>query len=213
MRIYDVSVPVHPAMVIYPGDAGVSVTPVARMDRGDVADVSALSFGTHTGTHIDPPSHFIPGGETIDQIPLEVMVGPCIVVDAEACGAAITRAFLQEVTIPTGTERLLFKTRNSTLWKSSAFAKDFVYIDADAACWLVEQGARLVGIDYLSVEQFGFDKPETHTTLLGAGVVVVEGLDLSQIPPGRYTLLCLPLNLKGGDGAPARVILVDGPLS
>ena len=209
MRIHDISVAIEPDMVTYPGDAGVALEAVARMSDGGVADVSALTLGTHTGTHVDPPSHFIPGGMTVDEIPLDQLVGPCIVVDARSETKCITRAFLNRSQLPDGVERVLFRTRNSALWAKNGFARDFVYIEPDAARWLAERNVRVVGIDYLSVERFGFDHPETHTTLLGAGTIIIEGLDLSRIEPGPYTLVCLPLKVVGGDGAPARVALIE----
>ncbi|MCX6024602.1 MAG: cyclase family protein [Chloroflexi bacterium] len=212
MRIYDVTVPIRAEMPVYPGDAPVQIIPVARFSKGDIAEVSELRLGTHTGTHVDPPGHFVPGGAMADRLPLEVMLGECLVVDARGVTGAISVAFLEGAGIPAGAQRLLFLTSNSALWASPEFARDFVYIAPDAARWLVERGVRLVGVDYLSVEQFGFDRPDTHTTLLGAGVVVIEGLNLTEVPPGAYTLLCLPLRLADGDGAPARVVLVEGQL-
>ena len=212
MKIHDVSVPISPDLPVYPGDAGVVLTPVARMAQGGVADVSLLSLGTHTGTHVDPPGHFIPGGATGAHLSLEVLVGPAWV--ADVCGhRVISREVLERIDLPAGVERLLFKTDNSHLWARPGFAEDFVYIDGGAAQWLVDRGVKLVGIDYLSVEQFGFDRPVAHRTLLGAGVIIIEGLDLRAIKQGPYTLACLPIKIAGGDGAPARVVLIEGELA
>ncbi|MBI4498320.1 MAG: cyclase family protein [Chloroflexi bacterium] len=211
MKIHDISVPISAELPVYPGDAGVSLTPVARMAQGAVADVSLLSLGTHTGTHVDPPGHFLPGGATVDALPLEVLIGPAWVADARGL-PTITRPVVEQLDIPVGAQRVLFRTDNSELWERREFVKDFVYLEGDAARWLVERGVRLVGIDYLSVERFGFDRPEAHLTLLGAGVVILEGLDLRAVRQGPYTLLALPLKIQGGDGAPARVVLLEGEL-
>lgn len=212
VKIYDVSVPISPELPVYPGDSGVEITPVARMAQGALADVSRLSLGTHTGTHVDPPGHFILGGAMVDSLPLDVLIGPAWVADTRG-HRAITREVLERLDIPQGVLRVLFLTDNSALWdQRHEFARDFVYLKGDAAQHLVDRGMQLVGIDYLSVEQFGSDRPVTHLTLLGAGVVIIEGLDLREIRPGRYTLVCLPLKIAGGDGAPARVVLIEGGL-
>jgi arylformamidase len=160
----------------------------------------------HTGTHVDAPRHFIPGGAGVESLPLAALIGPVRVVSIQHEGAVrveeLERAGLE------GVERVLFRTRNSDQWSDSLFKEDFVYLDPDAAQWLVDRGVSLVGVDYLSVEAFAAPEPLTHRTLLGAGVVVVEGLDLSEISPGDYFLSCLPLKLAGADGAPARVVLM-----
>lgn len=207
MKIYDISVPISAALPVYPGDAGIAITPVLRMSEGGAADVSLLSLGTHTGTHVDPPGHFIPGGALADTLSLETMIGPAWVADASG-HPAITGAVLERLKIPAGVERLVLRTDNSELWDRPGFAEDFVYIDGEAAQLLVGRGVRLVGIDYLSVEKFGAGRPEAHHALLGAGVIIVEGLDLREVEQGQYTLLCLPLKIKDGDGAPARVVLI-----
>ena len=137
---------------------------------------------------------------------------PAWVADARG-HRVITRAVLERLDIPQRALRLLLHTDNSALWdKSQEFVRDFVYLDGDAARWLVERGLRLVGNDYLSVEKFGAERPVTHLTLLGAGVVILEGLDLREVAQGAYTLVCLPLKITGGDGAPARVVLIEGNL-
>ena len=205
MKIFDVTVPISTDMVVYPGD------PPVKLDRRKVigekdsqANVTRYSFGSHTGTHVDPPFHFIEDGITVDQLPLELLMGRVRVVEINS--AIIDEAALGEFDF-TADVRLFFKTRNSYLWNNSKFAKQFVYITPQAARQLVDNGIKLVGIDYLSVEKFGFEKPETHLTLLGAGVVIIEGLDLREVEPGDYEMICLPLKIKNGDGAPARVVL------
>jgi arylformamidase len=204
MKIYDVTIPISPAMPVYPGDPSVSVEKVMQMSRGDVANVTHLSFGTHTGTHIDAPHHFIDGAMTVDEIPLNLLIGRARVVEVTA--PVITGAVLEEMDF-TADVRVLFKTRNSYLWSNPAFVKDFVYLTKDAAQYLVGNGIKLVGIDYLSVEQFGFSEPDAHRTLLGNGTIIIEGLNLSEVEPGDYELICLPLKIDKGDGAPARAVL------
>jgi arylformamidase len=213
-RILDVSIPVHTAMIVYPGDPTVELAPAQRIERGDPSNVSTLRLGTHTGTHVDPPAHFLPGGPTADALPLEVLVGPAVVADLRDAEGAIGPAELDRLALPDRVERLLLRTRNSDLWgrpPGAAFPDSWIGLAADGAGWMVERGVRLAGIDFLSIEPpdtgVGVGFP-THLALLEAGVVVVEGLDLRKAPAGPYELLCLPLRLAGGDGAPARVVLV-----
>ena len=207
MKIYDVTVPLAPEIPVYPGDPAFQSKQLSCLEHGDICTVSQLSFGSHTGTHVDPPSHFIAGGITLDQLSLEVLIGKARVVDAGAVDA------IDAVTIASanlaGVERVLFKTRNSKLWQrgEKEFDQNFVYIEAEAAKMLVESGVKLVGIDYLSVEKFNFDAPATHYTLLRNNVIIIEGLNLSEVVDGEYELICLPMKIKGGDGGPARVVL------
>lgn len=206
MKIYDITVPISNALPVYPGDPAIHIERIQSLEKGDIARVSHLSFSTHIGTHIDPPYHFIKDGVPLDQAPLDIFIGPARVVDvgdAASIDAALLATFDLE-----GASRVIFKTRNSRLWReTSEFQKDFVYLETDAAEALVARGVKLVGIDYLSIEKFGFDKPTTHWTLLGNNVFIVEGLDLNEIAPGDYELICLPLKIKDGDGGPARVVL------
>lgn len=205
-RYYDITVPISTALPVYPGDPPIELERVMRLEQGDIANVTRLCCSTHIGTHVDPPSHFLPGGRSLDQLPLETLIGPAKVLDVGKV-AAIDAAVVKGCDLA-GAKRVLFKTRNSGFWPGSAeFREDFTYIERDAAQLLVDQGVRLVGIDYLSVEKFDFDQPATHRVLLGAGVVIVEGLALGDVPPGDYELFCLPLKIKDGDGAPARVVL------
>jgi arylformamidase len=204
MKIYDVTIPISPTMPVYPGDPSVSVEKVLQMSKGDVANVTHLSFGTHTGTHIDAPHHFVDGAMTVDEIPLNLLIGRARVVEITA--PVITAEVLEEIDF-TADVRVLFKTRNSYLWSTSTFVKEFVYLTKDAAQYLVDNGIKVVGIDYLSVEQFNFSSPDAHRTLLGNGAVIIEGLNLSEIEPGDYELICLPLKIEKGDGAPARAVL------
>lgn len=203
MRIYDVTWPISPEMAVWPGDPPVSLERVKRMEAGAKNNLSHLACSAHAGTHVDAPLHFIADGATVTSLSLEILVGPARVV-ALPDGDAITASMLAPLDLK-GVSRLLFKTRNSGLPRTK-FVEDFAALAGDAAQWVVEHGIQLVGVDYLSVEAFGGDG-SVHRALLGAGVVVVEGLDLSDAPPGDYVLYCLPLKLTGSEGAPARVIL------
>lgn len=210
MPIYDISLPVSESLVVWPGDPGIHITQPSHLDRGDSCTVTRLDMGAHTGTHVDAPAHFLRGGTGVDALDLEALVGPALVVQVRGADA-LTADLLARLSIPQGSERLLFRTRNSERWASSRglFDEDFVAITEDGAHWLVERGVRLVGVDYLSVAPFA-EPAATHRILLRAGVVALEGLDLSKIRPGVYQLVCLPLKLVGSDGAPARAILIDG---
>jgi arylformamidase len=211
MPLYDISVPIAPGVTpVYAGDPGIEVESWASLARGDAANVSMLHFGAHTGTHIDAPAHFIAGAPGLTQIALDALVGPARVVEIPEDVRAIDAGHVERA-VPDGTRRVLFKTRNSAFWADARgrFREDFTYIAPDAARALVSRGVRLVGFDYLSVEKFGSDDFETHTTLLSEGVVILEGLDLSAVAAGAYELLCLPLRIAAGDGdgAPARAVL------
>lgn len=206
MKIYDVTVPISAELPVYPGDPEIQLEHIMSLEKGDIANVTRLCCSTHIGTHVDPPSHFIAGAMSLDELPLETLIGTARVVDVGDV-SAIDRAVLNGCDL-SGATRVLFKTRNSSFWpESKTFHEDFVYIESDAARRLVELGVQLVGIDYLSVERFNFDEPTTHLVLLGANVIIVEGLALRDVPPGDYELLCLPLKIKDGDGSPARVVL------
>ncbi len=212
MKVHDVTLTLTPGMTTWSGEPGPKLTPLRRIARGDAANVSELCLGDHTGTHVDPPVHFIEGGATVDALPIEALLGPCVVLEFADRGN-IGGEWLAAQRVPAGTERILFKTRNSELWRdiSHPFTRDFTAVSASAARWCVEHGIRLVGVDYLSIEPQGPEKEgyPTHTTLLGKGVVIIEGLDLRGIRPGRYELICAPIKVAGGDGAPARVFLVE----
>jgi arylformamidase len=208
MKIYDVSLTISTKIPIYPGDPKVEIKPVSRISQGDGANVSLICLGSHTGTHVDPPFHFVESGLTIDQIPLELLVGDCFVLSLGDV-SAVRVEHLEAADIPRNTERLLLKTRNSLLLKEPVFHRNFTYLEPDAADWLVKHGIKLVGVDYLSIEQFQSKNHETHLRLLKSGVVILEGLDLSEVVEGIYTLVCLPIKIAGGDGAPARVILIQ----
>jgi arylformamidase len=176
--------------------------------RGDNANVTRLSMGVHTGTHIDAPFHFEPNKATIDQLSLDVLIGPCRVFEIPEISKAIGPSDLEKLDFDNHI-RVLFKTRNSKLWKNGerVFKKDFVHMQLEGAKFLIDQSIKLVGIDYLSIENYGSLDHATHHLLLRNNVVILEGLDLSRVSPGDYELIALPLKLKGADGSPARVVL------
>ncbi len=192
-------------MLIYPGDPGVEITREKTIGAGSSANVSGYCMGSHTGTHIDPPFHFFPDGKTADLLPLDALIGPARVI--EAPGAEIDGNFLAGA-LTGGAVRVLFKTGNSRFCEAPDFHKDFAHLTPDGAEYLARLGVRLVGIDYLSIEKFHSADHAVHRLFLGNGVVVVEGLNLSDVEPGDYTLACLPLKVIGGDGAPARAVLI-----
>jgi arylformamidase len=205
MKIYDVTVPFSAELPVYPGDPAVKLDSVLRIADGAQCNVSHLSCGSHTGTHIDAPYHFLESGIKVDQIPLNLLIGRTRV--AEITAPRIDCTVLKEIDLEAHV-RLLFKTRNSYLWNTTnQFLEEYVHVTPEAAMMLVENGIKLVGIDYLSIEKFGSTDFQTHYTLLGNGVIIIEGLNLAEVEPGDYELICLPLKVKDGDGAPARVIL------
>jgi arylformamidase len=204
MKIYDVTVPLSKELVVYPGDPHVKITRRTKVNDNEAKwNLSRYTFSSHAGTHVDPPFHLIEDGVTVDKLPLELLMGPARVVEISA--PYIDEAVLAEFDF-TPDARLLFKTRNSYLWSQKNFVKDYVYLTAGAARLLVNDGIKVVGIDYLSVDKFD-SEPETHMTLLSGGAIIIEGLDLRDIEPGNYEMICLPLKVAGGDGAPARVVL------
>ena len=204
MKIYDVTVPLSKDSIVYPGDPHVKINRRTKVNEDESKyNLSRYSFSSHAGTHVDPPFHLIEGGITVDKLPLELLMGRARVVEVTA--PVIDEAVLEEFDF-TVDARVLFKTRNSYLWSNKTFVKDYVYMTPGAACSLIKDGIKLVGIDYLSVDKFE-GEPETHRALLSADTIIVEGLDLREVEPGDYELICLPLKVKDGDGAPARVIL------
>ncbi len=206
MRIYDISLTISPNLPTWPSDPDVILERVSKIEEGSNANVSRLDMGVHTGTHVDAPYHFIPEGSSVEHISLRTLTGRVYVLHLPDVDT-ITAEVLKSAEIPPRTRRLLFKTRNSELWANQVtdFRIDFVGLTADGAQYLVDRKVILVGTDYLSVSPYKQSRP-THEILLDASVVIVEGLDLSQVSQGRYTIYCLPLKLGGADGAPARVI-------
>jgi len=202
----DISVPIEPDTPIFEGDPAYRIELSASMAAGDLCNVSQLAMGAHTGTHLDAPSHFIDGGPASESIPPEACMGPAWVVDATRLTRTIGAVDLATLEIPSGETRLLFKTPNSELWSKPGFQSGFIALDETAAAFLVEREVGLVAIDYLSIAPFG-DPVATHRTLLGAGVVILEGTDLRAVEPGPVELLCLPIRLIGSDGVPARALV------
>ena len=209
MRTYDISLTITPELPVWPGDPPVSLERTSKIEAGDDANVTRMSMGVHVGTHVDAPYHFLGDRPTIDQLPLKLLTGRAYVLEIDKDVDLITAEVLRGAEIPPRTRRLLFKTRNSQYWVDEVheFQTDFVGVSADAAQYLVDRSVKLVGVDYLSVAPYHESAPP-HEIFLGAGVVVVEGLNLSQVTQGRYTLYCLPIKIGGADGAPARAILI-----
>jgi arylformamidase len=202
VSLLDVTIPIRNGMPVYDDNPGVCLERARSIAEGDVVNISRLDLGVHTGTHVDAPVHFIEGGEGVEAIEPELLIGEAYVVDATSLDAAITGEALESLDLPDGAERLLFKTPNSRLWDLDTFTRDFIRFLESGAVALLERGVRLVGIDYLSIGD-----EAAHRVFLGNGIVPLEGLDLRLVDPGRYRLYCLPLNLVGSDGAPARVLL------
>ncbi len=203
--MYDVSLTIYPGMPIWPGHPPVAVETTKSIARGDSSNVSLLHIGTHTATHIDAPRHFIPGALGIDSIAPELLLGQARLFQLPEAHH-IDRKLLEGLDLK-GVERLLLGTRNSALLKQRQHEPDYAYVSENAARYLVDTGIKLVGVDYLSIEEYQKEGRPAHHILLEAGVVIVEGLDLTAVPSGDYELLCLPLKLKDADGAPARVFL------
>jgi arylformamidase len=206
-RIYDISVPIRTGGLVYPGNPEIDIELQQAIARGAGANVSSVHFGSHTGTHADAAKHFFDDGQTVDRIPLDRLIGPALLVkfpdDVRSIGAAeLGKQDLGKH------KRILLGTRNSALLSRKEFAKDYTFLAPDGAQYLVDRGVELVGIDYLSIEQFHSGHHRTHRTLLERSVVIVEGLDFSAPTPGEYQFICLPLRIEGCDGAPARAVLV-----
>ena len=193
---------------VYEGDAPMKFDFLKDMRKGDALTLSVYSMGAHSGTHIDAPMHFVRDGAPIDRVPLEPLIGPARVIDIPDAVQAIDAAELNRHDWK-GVPRVIFRTRSSLRgWMaSSIFHRDFAYISPDAAQLLADAGVQLVGIDYISAEQFGAPAPRTHRILLGKGIPIVEGLALETVPPGDYFLIVLPMKVAGHEGAPARAVL------
>jgi arylformamidase len=206
--IYDVSVPIANGMPVWPSDPPLQLTSQGHLsrDKTHTVQVTRIEMGSHTGTHIDAPFHFVEGGRRLEDISLNEMVGPAMVVQIQGV-PSIQRKHLTPLNW-TDVRRVLFKTDNSTHWNDGTFYEEFVFLEPDAAEFLVQQGVRLVGIDYLSIDPYKSEKHPAHFVLLPRNVIIVEGLNLSGVEPGPYQMVALPLNLQSGDGAPARVILI-----
>jgi len=204
-KLLDVSVPLAPGIPAYPGNPQFELQPIKRISEGGSSNVSGLVMGTHTGTHVDAPRHFIDGGAGVDELALNLLIGRARVVEITRRGGIGAEDF--EAAGLREDIRVLLKTSNSRLWNSDVFHEDYTYVSEAGARYLVEQGVKVVGIDYLSIEQFRKPGAPAHRMLLSNGVIIIEGLNLAEAEPGMYELYCLPLRIAGGDGAPARVVL------
>jgi arylformamidase len=214
MKIYDISLPITPDMPVWPGDSAVDLRQVSAISSGELTNITHISMSAHTGTHIDAPKHFIDTGKTIGQIPLEMLVGEVLVMQIDHSIDVISKMVLQSHPhrrLLENAHKVLFRTRNSTLWHNgpSVFRQDYVGINASGAEFLANIGLDLIGIDYLSIAPYD-ETQIPHQILLSEDIVLLEGLDLSNVPAGIYELYCLPIHLPGCEGAPARVILVEG---
>jgi arylformamidase len=210
MKTFDISLTISPHLPTWPGDPPIVLKRVQKIEEGADANITQIQMSVHVGTHVDAPYHFLGGDSTtVDQIPLDILHGRAYVLSLDNEIDLVTASVLEKSDIPTRVKRLLIKTKNSNSWvyDEKMFNENFVAVSEDGAQFLVERGIKLVGVDYLSVAPY-MDTTPTHSTLLSAGVVIVEGLNLSNVPQGRYTLFCLPLKIKGSDGAPARAILI-----
>ena len=205
MPFIDVSAPLDAQLPTYPHNTPFSLEAIKRIARGDSSNVSTLHMSAHAGTHVDAPRHFFDDRPGTEALPLDLLIGRARVIEV-GTRAAITAEDLQPLDLA-GDVRVLIKTRNSQFWGSPDFHEDYVGVAGSGAAWLVEHGVKLVGVDYLSVEQFKNVGKPAHHILLGAGIVVIEGLDLRDVDPGHYEMFCLPLRIIGSDGAPARVVL------
>lgn len=205
--VYDVSLPIVNDGLVYPGNPEIKISAQQSLTKGDSANVSLLSLGSHTCTHVDAPKHFFEDGAGVDTLPLDVLMGPAMLIAMADDVMAVGEAELRKHELR-GHTRVLIRTRNSRFAGQKPFVRDYTFLAPDGAAYLVSLGVKLVGIDYLSIEQFHSGHHRTHRTLLEHGVIIVEGLDLSRPPMGPYELRCLPLRLAGLDGAPARAVLV-----
>ena len=207
-RIYDISVPVRSGGLVYPGNPEISIDLQQAIAKGAGANVSHISFGSHTGTHVDAAKHFFDDGRTVDRISLDRLVGPAVLIAMPEELMSVGATDLEKHDLK-GQKRVLIRTRNSSFILEQEFHRDYTFLAPDGAEYLVSIGVELVGVDYLSIEQFHSGHHRTHRTLLEKDVVIVEGLALSEPPPGEYEFTCLPLRLEGLDGAPARAVLVE----
>ncbi len=205
MPLYDATLALHEKMAIFPGDPTFKMTPLFQTTTGAKFNLSIITMGTHTGTHVDPPAHYLTGGHTVDEIPLEILIGPGKILDLTG-QPELNRDVLRSCDLK-GVTRVFFKTDNSPKLLEPDFHENYVSLTQDGATYLSESGIRMVGTDYFSIETYHSLAAEVHHTLLQAGILVVESLNLAHIPAGPCTIYCLPLKILGADGAPARVLV------
>lgn len=205
--VVDISMPLDARTPVWPGSPGFASYAHSSLKAGDVANATLIEMDVHCGTHVDAPRHFVEDGTTLEAVGLRPFVGPAWLADAVG-HAAIDAPLLEALDVPRETTRLLLRTDNSYARREVPFREDYVALTTDAAQWVVDRGLELIGIDYLSIQRF-HDPPDTHQLLLGAGTVILEGVDLHDARPGRWTLMCLPLHLVGAEAAPARALLLE----
>lgn len=213
MKIFDISIPISRGMVVWPGDPYPAIRKVSEIKRGDDANVSEISMSVHSGTHIDSPNHFIDNGKTVEQIPLEKLVGDVLIMEFKDETSVINKEALKDhpqLKALLVVKKVLLKTSNSSrlLLKQENFSREYVGIDKSGAQFLANLNLDLIGLDYLSVASFQ-ETEEPHQILLKNEIVLLEGINLHEVPPGYYKLFCLPLSILGSDGAPARTILIS----
>jgi arylformamidase len=210
LKIVDISVSISAGLPVWPGDPQIEIERYRLISDGNNSNDSRIACSVHSGTHVDAPAHFIENGASVEQLPLEILMGPVTVVELVEA-EIITPELLEAQALAPQTRRLLIKTKNSALWADPGhqFNPDFVALNSESARWIVNKGIDLVGIDYLSIQMFKDAEAPTHRTLLEAGIVIVEGLDLRKVARGDYQLFCLPIKLAGCEGAPARAVLIE----
>jgi arylformamidase len=210
LKILDISVPISAELPVWPGDPPIVLERYKFISEENASNDSRIACSVHSGTHVDAPAHFIENGASVEQLPLEILMGPVTVV-APLEAEVITPQLLEAQALAPETRRLLIKTKNSALWADPGhpFNPDFVALNSESARWIMDKGIDLVGIDYLSIQMYKDTEALTHRTLLEAGIVIVEGLDLRKVDPGDYQLFCLPIKLAGCEGAPARAVLIE----
>ncbi len=205
MKYHDISLSLSPETVSWVTSIPFELRDRRRISRGDHSNSSAVTMSLHSGTHMDAPFHFVPDGTTIDELPLDLFIGPALVHAVE------TERYIQAADVEAieldGITRVLFKTRNSELLRRGSYDPDFVAFSVEAAEALVAKGVKLVGLDYLSVAHAGEEQVPVHKAFLERGVALIEGVDLSRVSPGRYELICFPIRIRGADGAPCRAVL------
>jgi arylformamidase len=205
MKLYDATAPIKEKMLLYPGDPEVRLDPYFMTHKGDACNLKRLCMGTHTGTHIDAPSHYLEREGGVDRIDPDVFMGPGVIINLRGSVAIDRRALVSSMM--GDHKRVFFKTSNSAKMLLSKFQEDYVYLTEDGAEYLIENGVLMCGIDYLSIEKYHTPTAPVHKKLLKAGIVIVEGLNLLDIPSGPCEIYCLPLKIEGGDGAPARALI------
>jgi len=206
MRIIDISQPIEDSMVYYSSLTSFKFNWLKHYSRGDNRSISEFCMASHIGAHIDSPYHYIPNGKKLDELDLEVFYGKARIIEVEN-EQKITAEFLKKVgDLP---ERILFKTRNSQLYNKKSFTPDYVYIDSEAAKYISQFPVKLIGIDYLSIDKYQDTSKDAHKILLSKGIVLLEGIILTEVDEGNYQIACFPIKIKGVEAAPCRAVLID----